>query len=53
MADSEEEPVSLDDKWMGKQWRQWLTLFFWASKSLQMVNAAIKLIDAYFLEEKL
>ena len=21
----------------GKQWKQWLTLFFWAQKSLQMV----------------
>ena len=28
---------------MGKQWKQWLTLFFWAPKSLQMVSAAIKL----------
>ena len=27
----------------GKQWRQWLTLFFWAPKSLQMVIAAMKL----------
>ena len=30
---------------MGKQWKQWLTLFFWASKSLQMVIAAMKLKD--------
>ena len=29
------------------------TLFFWAPKSLQMVIAAMKLKDAYFLEEKL
>ena len=29
------------------------TLFFWAPKSLQMVIAAIKLKDAYFLEGKL
>ena len=28
-------------------------LFFWAPKSLQMVTAAIKLEDAYSLEEKL
>ena len=28
-------------------------LFFWASKSLQMVTAAMKLKDAYSLEEKL
>ena len=26
----------------GKQWKQWLTLFFWAPKSLQMVIAAMK-----------
>ena len=35
---------------MGKQW---LTLFFWAPKSLQMVIAAMKLKDTYSLEEKL
>ena len=28
---------------MGKQGKQWLTLFFWAPKSLQMVIAAMKL----------
>ena len=28
-------------------------LFFWAPKSLQMVTAAMKLKDAYTLEEKL
>jgi len=38
---------------MGKQWKQWQTLFSWAPKSLQMVTAAIKLIDICFLEEKL
>jgi len=38
---------------MGKQWKQCQTLFFWAPKSLQMVTAAMKLKDAYFLEEKL
>ena len=32
---------------MGKQWKQWLTLFFWAPKPLQMVIAAMKLKDAY------
>ena len=36
-----------------KQWKQWLTLFFWAPRSLQMVIAAMKLKDAYSLEEKL
>ena len=30
--------------------KQWLTLFFWAPKSLQMVIAAMKLKDAYSLE---
>ena len=38
---------------MGKQWKQWQTLFWGAPKSLQMVTAAIKLKDAYSLEEKL
>ena len=38
---------------MGKQWKQWQTLFFWAPKSLQMVTAAMKLKDACSLEEKL
>ena len=38
---------------MGKPWKQWLTLFFWAPKSLQMVIAAMKLKDTYSLEEKL
>ena len=28
---------------MGKQWKQWQTLFSWAPKSLQMVIAAMKL----------
>ena len=35
------------------EWKQWLTLFFWAPKSLQMVIAAMKLKDAYSLEGKL
>ena len=35
---------------MGKQCQ---TLFFWAPESLQMVTAAMKLKDAYSLEEKL
>ena len=37
---------------MGKQWKQWQTLFFWAPKSLQMVTVAMKLKDAYSLEGK-
>ena len=37
----------------GKQWKQCQTLFFWAPKSLQMVTAAMKLKEAYSLEEKL
>ena len=36
---------------MGKQWKQWLTLFFWAPKSLQMVIIAMKLKDTYSLEK--
>ena len=38
---------------MGKQWKQWQTLLFWAPKSLQMVTAVMKLKGAYSLEEKL
>ena len=37
----------------GKQWKQCQTLFWGAPKSLQMVIAAVKLKDAYSLEEKL
>ena len=36
---------------MGKQWRHWQTVFFWAPKSLQMVTAVMKLKDAYSLEK--
>ena len=35
---------------MGKQWKQWLTLFFGAPKSLQMVIAAMKLKDTLWKE---
>ena len=37
----------------GKQWKQCQTLFWGASKSLQMMTAAMKLKDAYSLEGKL
>ena len=37
----------------GKQWKQGQTLFWGAPKSLQMVIAAMKLKDAFSLEEKL
>ena len=37
----------------GEKWKQWLTLFWGAPKSLQMVIAAMKLKDAYSLEGKL
>ena len=37
----------------GKQWKQWLTLFFWAPKSLQILTAAMKLKDACSFEERL
>ena len=33
----------------GEQWKQWLTFFFWAPKSLQMVIEAMKLKDTYSL----
>ena len=38
---------------IGKQWKQWQTLFWGAPKPLQMVTAAMKLKDTYSLEEKL
>ena len=38
---------------MGRQWKQCQTLFWGAPKSLQMVTAAMKLKDAYSLEQKL
>ena len=44
---------SLHGKYMGKQWKQWLTLFFWAPESLQIVIATMKLKYAYSLEGKL
>ena len=37
----------------GKQWKQCQILFWGAPKSLQMVTAAMKLKDAYSLEENL
>ena len=37
----------------GETVEQWLTLFFWAPESLQMVLAAMKLKVAYSLEGKL
>ena len=37
----------------GKQWKKCQTLFWGAPKSLQMVTSAMKLKDAYSLEEKL
>ena len=42
---------SLHGKQMGKQWKQCQTLFWGAPKSLKMVIAAMKLKDAYSLEE--
>ena len=38
---------------MGKQWKQLSDFSFGAPKSPQMVTAAMKLKDAYSLEEKL
>ena len=35
---------------MGKQWKEWQTLFLGAPKSLQMVIAAMKLKDSHSLE---
>ena len=42
---------SLHGKYMGRQWKQWETLlFFFGSKSLQMVTTAMKLKDACSLK---
>ena len=38
---------------MGKQWKQWLILFWGSPKSLQMVITAMKIKDAYSFEGKL
>ena len=38
---------------IGKQWKQWQTLFLGTPKSLQMVTAAMKLKDTCSLEGKL
>ena len=43
---------SLHGKYMGKQCKEWLTLFFSTPKSLKMVIAAMKLKDTYSLEGK-
>ena len=37
----------------GGKWKQWQIFSSWAPKSLQMVNAAMKLEDTCFLEENL
>ena len=37
---------------MGEQWKQWWTLFSWASRSLQTMTAAMKLKDSCSLEDK-
>ena len=37
---------------IGKQWKQFQTLFFWAPKSLQMVTAAMKLKRRLLLGRK-
>ena len=38
-------------KEMGKQWKQWQTLFSWTPKSLQMVTATTELKDTCSLEK--
>ena len=34
----------------GEKWRQWQILFSWVLKSLQMVTAAMKWKDTFYLE---
>ena len=50
---SRHQVPSFHGKYMGKQWKERETLFYWAPKSLQVVTAAMKLKDACFLEEQL
>ena len=45
--------LSIQKTKMGKQWKQWQTLFLRAPKSLQMVTAAMKLKDVCSLDQKL
>ena len=48
--------ASRSHHFMANRWGNsgnWLTLFFWAPKLLQMVIAAMKLKDAYSLKGKL
>ena len=44
---------SIHGKYVRKQWKQCQTLFLGPPKSLQMVIEAMKLKNAYSLEEKL
>ena len=44
---------SLQGQQMGKQWKQWQTLFSWAPKSLQIITAAMKLKNTCSFEEQL
>ena len=44
---------SVHGKLMGKQTKQWQTLFLGGPKSLQMVTAVMKLKDAFSLEGKI
>ena len=47
------EFVMWSHHFMANRWGNSVTFFFLAPKSLQMVTAAMKLKDAYSLEEKL
>ena len=51
MASGPITPWQIDG--VGKQWKQWQTLFSWAQKLLQMVTVAMKLKDGSFLGENL
>ena len=44
-------PPSPHEKYMGKQWKQWQTLFSWAPKSPQLVTGAMNLKDTCSLDE--
>ena len=53
MASSPITSWKVDGETMEIVFIYFLYLYFWSPKSLQMVTAAIKLKDTYFLEERL
>ena len=51
--DIQKTKIMASHHFMANKWGNSDRLFFWAPKALQMVTTAMKLKDAYSLEEKL